>query len=90
MRIPFVTAARRRPAATPARPNASLRATESPNLQAKASRVGPLLAFPYVGKAVWTPRDYAALAREGFMRNAIVYRAVRMIAEAAASVPCCA
>ena len=33
------------------------------------------------------PRDYAAFAREGFMQNAIVYRSVRMIAEAAASVP---
>ena len=36
---------------------------------------------------MWTPRDLAALAREGFTENAIVYRAVRMIAEAAASVP---
>jgi HK97 family phage portal protein len=36
---------------------------------------------------VWAPRDYAAFAREGFAQNAIVYRAVRMIAEAAASVP---
>ena len=39
------------------------------------------------GQAVWTPRDYSAFAREGFMQNAIVYRCVRMIAEAAASVP---
>ena len=37
----------------------------------------------------WSPRDYAAFAREGFMQNAIVYRSVRMIAEAAASVPLC-
>jgi phage portal protein BeeE len=28
------------------------------------------------GRASWTPRDYAALAREGYVRNAIVYRAV--------------
>ncbi len=40
-----------------------------------------------LGRPVWTPRDYEAFAREGFMQNAIVYRAVRMIAEAAASVP---
>jgi len=26
---------------------------------------------------VWSPRDYAAFAREGFMQNAIVYRSVR-------------
>ena len=36
---------------------------------------------------MWSPRDYSAFAREGFMQNAIVYRGVRMIAEAAASVP---
>jgi HK97 family phage portal protein len=36
---------------------------------------------------VWAPRDYAAFAREGFAANAIVYRSVRMVAEAAASVP---
>ncbi|WP_406856846.1 hypothetical protein [Alsobacter sp. KACC 23698] len=55
--------------------------------QAKASRTGPLIAFPSLGRPVWTPRDYAALAREGYQRNAVVYRAVRMVAEAAASVP---
>ena len=35
----------------------------------------------------WSTRDYAAFAREGYMENAVVYRAVRMIAEGAASVP---
>ena len=39
------------------------------------------------GEAVWTRGDYAALAREGFMRNPVAHRAVRMIAEAAAAVP---
>jgi HK97 family phage portal protein len=53
----------------------------------KASRAGPLLAFHGAGRPVWTPRDYAALAREGYARNPVVHRAVRMIAEAAASVP---
>lgn len=53
----------------------------------KASAVGPLIAWEPLGQPVWAPRDYAAFAREGFMQNAIVYRAVRMIAEAAASVP---
>jgi len=41
------------------------------------------------GKAHWTPRDYSALAREGYQRNAIVYRCIRMISEAAASAPLC-
>jgi HK97 family phage portal protein len=36
---------------------------------------------------VWTRGDYAALAQEGYMRNPVVHRAVRMIAEAGAAVP---
>ncbi|MBX9464599.1 MAG: phage portal protein [Aquamicrobium sp.] len=39
------------------------------------------------GDARWTRRDYAALAREGFMHNPVVHRAVRMVAESAAAVP---
>jgi len=53
----------------------------------KASAAGPLFVLETLGRPVWTPRDYEAFAREGFMQNAIVYRAVRMISEAAASVP---
>ena len=53
----------------------------------KQSRVAPAIAFQALGRPVWTPRDYAALADEGFQRNAVAYRCVRMIAEAAASVP---
>ena len=36
---------------------------------------------------VWTRGDYAALAQEGYMRNPVVHRAVRIIAEAGAAVP---
>jgi HK97 family phage portal protein len=39
------------------------------------------------GRAVWSSRNFEALTREGFARNAVVYRCVRMVAEAAASVP---
>lgn len=39
------------------------------------------------GRARWSGRSYASLAREGFMKNPVAHRAVRMIAEAAASVP---
>jgi HK97 family phage portal protein len=49
--------------------------------EAKASRTAKLLAFESGGRARWTPRDYAALAREGYLANAIVHRAVRLIAE---------
>ncbi len=47
----------------------------------------PLVALSLTGAPRWGGRDFPALAREGVMKNAIVYRAVRMIAEAAASVP---
>jgi HK97 family phage portal protein len=55
-----------------------------PVTEAKTS--GSLLAYSHLGQPVWTPRDYGALAREGFQRNAVAYRCVRMVAEAAASV----
>ncbi len=55
--------------------------------EAKTSRTAQLIAFETGGRARWTPRDYAALAREGFMQNAIVHRAVKLVAENAA---CCA
>ncbi len=58
-----------------------------PHSNAKSSATAPLIAFESLRQPVWTPRDYHALAREGFAQNAIVYRCVRMIAEAAASVP---
>ena len=61
--------------------------TETRAAQTKASRTGPLLAFDALRQPVWSPRDYGAFAREGFMQNPIVYRSVRMVAEAAASVP---
>lgn len=53
----------------------------------KDSRVGPLIAVTGAGRPRWTPRDCASLAAEGFGKNAVAYRCVRMIAEAAASAP---
>ena len=53
----------------------------------KRSVTAPLISLHSVGRPQWTPRNYAALTREGFASNAIGYRSVRMIAEAAASVP---
>ena len=55
--------------------------------EAKASRTAQLIALESGGRARWTPRDYAALAREGFMGNAIVYRAVRLVAENVGACP---
>ena len=47
----------------------------------KSSRTARLIAIESGGRARWTPRDYAALTREGYKRNAIVHRAVRLTAE---------
>jgi HK97 family phage portal protein len=55
--------------------------------EAKASRAQSAIALYVAGRAVWTPRDYAALSREGFQKNAIVHRAVRLVSEAAAALP---
>jgi len=47
----------------------------------KVSRTARLIAIEGGGRPRWTPRDYAALSREGYAKNAIVHRAVRLIAE---------
>lgn len=70
------------------RPGRAMTAARLPEaIDTKASAVGGLVALNSLGRPVWTPRDYGAFAREGFMTNAIVYRSVRMIAEAASSLP---
>ena len=47
----------------------------------------PLVSLYSVGQPYWAPRNYLHFAKTGFSGNAIAYRSVRMIAEAAASVP---
>jgi HK97 family phage portal protein len=49
--------------------------------ETKASRTARVVRFESGTPARWTPRDYAALAREGFVRNAVVHRAVKLVAE---------
>src|SRR4249919_3651566 len=53
--------------------------------ESKSSLVARLIALQHGGRPCWTPRGYAPLAREGYARNAIVYRAVRMVAESIGS-----
>lgn len=53
----------------------------------KESRAARLVALTSGGRPQWTPRDYGALAAEGFGKNPVAYRCVRMIAEAAGSMP---
>jgi HK97 family phage portal protein len=56
-------------------------------LTTKSSATGAIIALHTAGRPVWTSKNYAALAREGFAGNVIGYRCIRMIAEAAASIP---
>ena len=55
--------------------------------EAKASAAAPLMAVQSTGRAVWSPRDQVSLARNGYERNVIGFRCVRMVAEAAAAIP---
>lgn len=54
-------------------------------LDAKAS--GRSFAVSVGPSAAWSPRGYAAFAREGYGRNAVAHRCVRLIAESVAACP---
>lgn len=56
----------------------------------KASQVGPLIARLVAGNAVWSQRDFAQLAKEGYQQNAVVNACVAKIAQAVATIPVCA
>jgi HK97 family phage portal protein len=63
------------------------RATHAPDIEQKASIVGPLIVANSAGQAQWTKRDLQAYARDGYQQNPIVYRCVRLVATNAASLP---
>ena len=74
---------------------AGLRALFSPGVaEQKASAVGGLTAqgqgdttWLFLGHPKWTSRAYEHLTREGFRKNVIANRSVRLVAEGAAAVP---
>lgn len=51
------------------------------------SAAGGAIAAYDLGQPKWTPRRYDLLADEAYVRNAIGFRATKMISEAAAAVP---
>ncbi len=53
----------------------------------KASATGPVVAWGTAGRVAWTPRDTVSLTRTGFQGNPVGFRAVKLIAEAAAALP---
>lgn len=57
------------------------------NKQIKSGTAGSFFTLNHLGIQGQGKQDYHSLVQEGFLKNAIVYRCVRLISEAAASVP---
>ncbi len=56
--------------------------------EAKASATGRVVAWgTSSGRVAWSPRDVVSLTKAGFQGNPIGFRAVKLIAEAAAALP---
>ncbi len=55
--------------------------------EVKASAAGRVVAFGGAGRVRWSARDVGSLSRSGFMGNPVGFRAVKLIAEAAAALP---
>lgn len=55
--------------------------------EAKASATGRVIAWATSGRVAWSPRDTVSLTRSGFAGNPVGFRAVRLVAEAAAALP---
>lgn len=53
----------------------------------KGSSNAGFVSFDPQGPASWSPRLFDAFAREGYQKNVIVFRAINLVARAAASVP---
>jgi HK97 family phage portal protein len=53
----------------------------------KAAGGSTLLTLTALGEANWSGRGFASLTQQGFARNPVVYRCVRLIAESATRVP---
>lgn len=53
----------------------------------KASATGPIMAWHGAGRVAWSPRDSVTLTKTGFSGNPVGFRCVKMVAEAAASLP---
>jgi HK97 family phage portal protein len=56
-------------------------------VERKASAAARVAVWGSVGRVAWSPRDTVSLTRNGFQGNPVGFRAVRLIAEAAAALP---
>jgi HK97 family phage portal protein len=68
-------------------PNWWERLTGRAGVPAEKKQAQSLMTITSLGEASWSRRNFASLVNEGFVKNPVVNRCVRMIAEAAASVP---
>ena len=57
------------------------------NREEKSSAAGSTISGHNVGQPIWTPREYSQFALEGYVKNAIDYRCIVMIAQAVSSIP---
>jgi len=55
--------------------------------EAKASATGRVVTWGSSGRVAWSPRDVVSLTKTGFSGNPVGFRAVKLIAEAAAALP---
>lgn len=58
-----------------------------PRAEEKASAAATAIVATSVGTAVWTPRNFAQFADEGYRKNAIAFHCISMIAQSGAYVP---
>jgi len=64
-----------------------LRKNEPQTPERKASASARVAVWGSAGRVAWSPRDTVSLTKNGFLGNPVGYRAVRLIAEAAAALP---
>lgn len=70
------------------RGNGQADAAAPAQVETKASATGRVVALASgSGRVVWSPRDVGSLTRAGFTGNPVGFRAVKLVAEAAAAVP---
>src|SRR5690606_16793202 len=56
-------------------------------MRVKQSRTIRAILAVTLGQPVWTPRNYASFAKEGYQANVYVFAAIRQIAMACAGIP---
>jgi HK97 family phage portal protein len=64
-----------------------LRRKTAPVAEVKASAAGRVVAWGSSGRVAWSPRDTVSMMKSSYQGNPVAFRAVNLIAEAAAALP---